>query len=121
MQICSKLAQAVAKSGRLKKEIAAEAGISAVALSKYLNGVVVPKTATLTKLANALNVPLSYFYGTESESSPLPSNDESEMWKARALKAEAKLAHLARACSALGKHVSALGITVEDFSKIISS
>ena len=102
----------------MKKEIAAAAGISAVALSKYLSGGVQPKVPALTKLANALHVPLSYFYQDAEPSSPPIPDGESD-WKERALRAEAKLAHLKRACSALGKHVSALGMTVDDFSKII--
>lgn len=103
----------------MKKEIAAAAGISAVALSKYLSGGVQPKVAALTKLANALHVPLSYFYHDSEPLTQTPGDGEQE-WKERALRAEAKLAHLKRACSALGKHVSALGMTVDDFSKIIT-
>lgn len=120
MQISEKLTAAVKKDGRLKKEIAAAAGISAVALSKYLSGTVQPKVESLTKLANALHLPLSYFYPDGAPTEPHAAPDGESAWKERALRAEAKLAHLQRACNALGQHVSALGMTVDDFSKIIS-
>lgn len=118
MQISEKLSEAIAKDGRKKMEIAAAAGISAVALSKYLKGGVQPKVDTLTKLAKALGLPLSYFY-QDGEDGMCATSGENE-WMERALRAEAKLKHLQRACNALGQHVSALGMTVDDFSKIIS-
>lgn len=120
MQIFEKLTQAVDNDGRKKKEIAEAAGISAVALSKYLAGTITPKPPTLTKLAKALNLDLSYFF--DMAETPQKKEEEGDLqhWKRRALEAEAKLSHLRTACAALGQHVSALGITVEDFSRIIS-
>lgn len=120
VHVSEKLSAAVTKDGRKKMEIAAAAGISAVVLSKYLNlkGGVQPKVDTLTKLARALGLPLSYFY-QDGAGDDRVGGDENK-WKARALRAGAKLKHLQRACNALGQHVSTLGMTVDDFSKIIS-
>lgn len=90
MNFSQKLEEAIAASGKKKQEIAALAGLSPVALSKYINGVVTPKTDNLTKIAKALGVELSYFYDTASDA----SCDEATLWKIRYQEAQAENAKL---------------------------
>lgn len=89
MKISEKLKTVVEASGLKKKEIAEASGISQVALSKYLGGVVTPKQENLSKIAKALGVDLGYFYSDGDE--VILSADELEHWKRRALDAEGKL------------------------------
>jgi len=89
MKISEKLKTAVEASGLKKKEIAEASGISQVALSKYLGGVVTPKQENLSKIAKALGVDLNYFY-SDGEGAVLSAR-ELEHWKRRALDAEGKL------------------------------
>ncbi len=89
MRISERLKTAVEASGLKKKEIAEASGISQVALSKYLGGVIIPKQGNLSKIAKALGVDLNYFY-SDGEGDTL-SSKELEHWKRRALDAEGKL------------------------------
>ncbi len=88
MKISQKLKQAVDHSGLKKKDVAARAGITQVALSKYLSGEVTPKMENLTKIANALGLSPSYFYDYPEDQTEL------QMWRQRALDAESKLSML---------------------------
>lgn len=122
-EIFSFLREMIKTSGLTQREIAARAGINPVYLNRWLKQKRALTDDNIAKVAQVLGVDLAK--ATEK----LPSNEEignlsagsqMEAWKERALRAEAKLAHLQRACNALGQHVSALGMTVDDFSKIIS-
>lgn len=90
MKISEKLKAAIEASGLKKKDVAEAAGISQVALSKYLGGIITPKQENLSKIAKALGVDLAYFYAEDGEGNQL-STMELEHWKRRALDAEGKL------------------------------
>lgn len=92
MKISDKLREAVEASPLKKKEIAERAGITQVALSKYISGVVQPKQENLTKIAKALGMELSTFLIDESEASQMAA--ELQEWKRRAMKAEKQLENL---------------------------
>ena len=89
MNLSEKLKSAIDASGLKKKTVADLAGISPVALSKYLKGEVTPKVENLTKIAKALNLSPSYFYEDTTD-----VYNELERWKARAMAAEKKLQSL---------------------------
>lgn len=123
-EISSYLLVLVKNSGRKQRDIATQAGINPVYLNRWIKGNRPLSAENLQKVAKAMQVDITNM----SIKLPQPPETETgrmtaelEQWKERAMKAEAKLAHLERACAALGQHVSALGITVENFSKIISS
>ena len=84
-----------------------------------------PTEENLQKVADALMVKITDLTDkiTTERKAPTDARElETELyeWRERALVAEAKLAHLKSACAALGQHVSALGVTVKNFSDIIS-
>lgn len=92
MKISDKLRAAVEASPLKKREIAERAGITQVALSKYLSGVVQPKQENLTKIAKALGMDISAFLLDESEAAQMA--EELQEWKERAMKAEKQLENL---------------------------
>ncbi len=84
-----------------------------------------PTEENLQKVADALMVKITDLTDIITTERKVPTDArelETELykWRERALVAEAKLAHLQSACTALGQHVSALGVTVKNFSEIIS-
>ena len=84
-----------------------------------------PSDENLQKMAEILGVTITDITEGITEPREVPK-DKRELevelfeWRERALVAEAKLTHLQSACAALGQHVSALGLTVKNFSDIIS-
>lgn len=75
----------------------------------------------LHKIANFLEISSETLkFGDDCQKNAKKEEFCLEEWKMRAPVAEAKLEHLRRAVQALGQHVSALGLTVDDFSRIIS-
>lgn len=92
MKISDKLRAAVEASPLKKREIAERAGITQVALSKYISGVVQPKQENLTKIAKALGMDISAFLLGESEAAQMA--EELQEWKERAMKAERQLENL---------------------------
>ena len=92
MKISDKLRAAVEASPLKKREIAERAGITQVALSKYISGVVQPKQENLTKIAKALGMDISAFLLGESEAAQMV--EELQEWKERAMKAEKQLENL---------------------------
>ena len=92
MKISDKLRAAVEASPLKKREIAERAGITQVALSKYISGVVQPKQENLTKIAKALGMDISAFLLDESEAAQMA--EELQEWKERAMKAERQLENL---------------------------
>lgn len=122
-EIFSQLVRLAKKSGLTQREIAARAGINPVYLNRWLKGKRGLPADSIGKVAEILGVDITALTAglpqPRSEGGNAAGN-ETEQWMERALRAEAKLAHLQRACQALGQHVSALGMTVDDFSKIIS-
>lgn len=122
-EIFSQLVRLAKKSGLTQREIAARAGINPVYLNRWLKGKRGLPADSIGKVAEILGVDITALAAglpqPKSEGGNAAGN-ETEQWMERALRAEAKLAHLQRACQALGQHVSALGMTVDDFSKIIS-
>lgn len=92
MKISDKLRAAVEASPLKKREIAERAGITQVALSKYISGVVQPKQENLTKIAKALGMDISAFLLDESEAAQMA--EELQEWKERAIKAERQLENL---------------------------
>lgn len=92
MKISDKLREAVEASPLKKREIAERAGITQVALSKYISGVVQPKQENLTKIAKALGMDVSAFWTEESEMAQMM--EELREWKERAKQAEEQLEKL---------------------------
>lgn len=96
--ISSRIRIALASSSMKQREIAAALGVSEVTISKYINGVSIPKNAYLVELAKILNVSVSWLLSGQDDgsapsgvmSSPEPTASEIE-WKRRALAAEKKL------------------------------
>ena len=85
------LRRIIQKDGRNQRELAEAAGITPVTLSRWLSGTREPRATELQQLADALGVTV-----TDLTDNPLTDEDglTAEDWKARALKAEAKLAEL---------------------------
>ena len=113
----------VKSSGLTQRVIAQKAGINPVYLNRWLTGKRTLSEENAKKVASVLGVDITNIarkLPDDADIGNLPELQQMEAWKERALRAEAKLAHLQRACNALGQHVSALGMTVDDFSKIIS-
>lgn len=92
MKISDKLREVVEESPLKKKGIAERAGITQVAFSKYISGVVQPKQENLTKIAKALDMDISAFLIGESEAAQMAT--ELQEWKQRAIKAEKQLENL---------------------------
>lgn len=92
MKISDKLREAVEASPLKKREIAERAGITQVALSKYIRGVVQPKQENLTKIAKALGMDVSAFWTEESEMAQLM--EDLREWQERAKQAEEQLEKL---------------------------
>lgn len=122
-EIFSQLVRLAKKSGLTQREIAARAGINPVYLNRWLKGKRGLPADSIGKVAEILGVDITALAAglpRQRDENGNAERSETEQWMERALRAEAKLAHLQRACQALGQHVSALGMTVDDFSKIIS-
>lgn len=124
-EISSNLRRLIRLDGRSQKQIAEAAGLSPVNLNRWIKGQRMPTEENMLKLAEIFGVTLSDI--TEritAKGEPITDSKAMEVelyeWRERALVAEAKLAHLQSACTALGQHVSALGTTVKNFSEIIS-
>lgn len=106
MKISDKLRAAVEASPLKKREIAERAGITQVALSKYINGVVQPKQENLTKIANALGLDVSAFYSEGGEMARMAA--ALREWQGRALRAEQQLENLKRVASLISEANSLL-------------
>ena len=124
-EISANLRRLVRLDGRSQKQIADAAGVSPVYLNRWMKGQRMPTEENLQKVADALMVKITDLTDkiTTERKAPTDARElETELyeWRERALVAEAKLAHLKSACAALGQHVSALGVTVKNFSDIIS-
>lgn len=91
MEISARISEAVARSGRKAKDIAASLGVSEVTMSKYVNGVSTPKNDYLIALACELNVSVSWLLGGDDEIMPPNGEPSYAEWKRRALDAEKKL------------------------------
>ncbi len=89
--ISTRISEAIEKSGRRSKDIAAALGVSVVTMSKYVNGVSTPKNDYLINLAHELNVSVSWLLGGEDEKQSVDGQPSYEEWKSRALAAEKKL------------------------------
>ena len=92
MKISDKLREAVEASPLKKREIAERAGITQVALSKYISGVVQPKQENVTKIAKALGMDVSAYWTEESEMAQLM--EDLREWQERAKQAEEQLEKL---------------------------
>ncbi|MBQ4593047.1 MAG: helix-turn-helix transcriptional regulator [Akkermansia sp.] len=124
-KISSNLRHLVRRDGRTQRQIAEAAGINPVYVNRWIKGQRMPSDENLQKMAEILGVIITDITEGITETREIPK-DKRELevelfeWRERALVAEAKLAHLQSACAALGQHVSALGLTVKNFSDIIS-
>lgn len=87
----ARISEALARSGRKAKEVAASLGVSEVTMSKYVNGVSTPKNDYLIALARELNVSVSWLLGGDDEIMPQDGEPSYAEWKRRALEAEKKL------------------------------
>jgi hypothetical protein len=56
------LRAAITEASLDSKSLAEEIGSTPCMISRYLNGTVMPNLITINKLANALHVPVSYFF-----------------------------------------------------------
>lgn len=124
-EISANLRRLVKLDGRSQKQIADAAGVNPVYLNRWIKGQRMPTEENLQKVADVLMVRIADITDkiTTDRKTPTDARElETELyeWRERALVAEAKLAHLQSACAALGQHVSALGVTVKNFSEIIS-
>lgn len=70
------LKKIMVEKGITQKEIAKLLGVSHVFISTYLNGKRNPKPSTIHKIANALNVPPSYFIEEIDTKTIQPLNEE---------------------------------------------
>ncbi len=120
------LREILKQTGWKQVDLAKAIGVSPVTVNRWLkrsNGIA---KEYLEAISTAIGVDVMKLTGCEILREQLTDNSETdkdpsyEEWRNRALIAEAKLKHLQEACSALGHHVSALGCTVQSFSKIIS-
>lgn len=124
-KISSNLRHLVRRDGRTQRQIAEAAGLNPVYVNRWIKGQRMPSDENLQKMAEILGVTITDITEGITESREVPK-DKRELevelfeWRERALVAETKLAHLQSACAALGQHVSALGLTVKNFSDIIS-
>lgn len=91
LKFSKNLRRFIQKDGRTQRDIAEAAGITPVTLSRWLSGAREPRATELQQLADALGVQvISLTDETLTDEDGLTRED----WKARALKAEAKLAEL---------------------------
>ncbi len=108
-EISARISEAVARSGRKAKDIAAALGISEVTMSKYVNGVSTPKNDYLIDLAQELNVSVSWLLGGDDDSGESLGEPSCSEWKARALAAENKLAALRQVIPLISEANTILG------------
>lgn len=100
MKFSEKLSQIIQLSGKDQKTIAAEAGITPVTLSRWVNGHRVPRAEDFQKVADVLGLPSTFLedaLAEEAADAESMKTDELQYWKDRAEKAEARLRALTEA------------------------
>ena len=97
MKFSERLRQKLAENGKKQKHLAEEAGISAVTLSRWLNGRI-PQKADFDKLSKVLGLPDNFYEeAVREEMAGVQEEDTVIYWKDRAEKAEARLRALTEA------------------------
>lgn len=97
-----------------QSELAKATGVKQSAISAYIAGTSTPSADALYRMAKALGLSMDELYADDA------TKKEPSHYKNKTDELEKKIRHLKKVCETLGKQVSSLGHTVDEFSQIIS-